>query len=412
MMMNYIINCYEKRIKGEIVLPASKSISNRLLIIKALANHSFTINNLSFSDDTRVMIEAFRNGTDVVNIGHAGTSMRFLTAYYAATAQQKVITGSERMKNRPIRELVNGLNQLGAEIKYLEKEGYPPLQTSGRPLSGNTIQIDGSISSQYITALLLVAPAMPDGLVIHITGKLISSSYVKLTLQLMKQYGIEYIWTDNIIEIAHQPYMGVSCTVEADWSGASYWYEIAALADEANIVVDGLSASSFQGDIALVGLFEKLGIHSNFVNNVVFLEKKPCNLKFFEFDFVNNPDLVQTFVVTLCLMGIPFKISGAETLRIKETDRITALQTEMAKLGYHIQESAPGVLEWDGRRGEALKHIVIDTYKDHRMALAFAPAALKLGKVVVNDARVVTKSYPGFWNDLQLVGFDVKEKLD
>lgn len=409
--MNYLINCFDKKIKGEITLPASKSISNRMLIIKALANHSFAINNLSDSDDTRVMLEAFRSGADEVNIGHAGTSMRFLTAYYAATAQQKDITGSERMKNRPIRELVNGLNQLGAEIKYLEKEGYPPLQTSGNPLKGNKIQIDGSISSQFITALLLIAPVMPEGLVIEITGKLISSSYVKLTLQLMKQYGIDYSWKDNIIEIGPQIYFGVNCNVEADWSGASYWYEIAALADEANIVVHGLTSNSFQGDAAVAALFEKLGVKSNFVDNAVFIRKEPCDLSFFEFDFINNPDLVQTFVVTLCLMGIPFKISGAETLRIKETDRIAALQTEMAKLGYKIRETAPGVLECDARKEDALKHIAIDTYKDHRMALAFAPAALKLGKIVINDAMVVTKSYPEFWNDLTAVGFDVKEGL-
>ena len=409
--MNYIINSYNNKINGEIMLPASKSISNRLLIIKALANHSFTISNLSESDDTNVMLESFQNDADIVNIGHAGTSMRFLTAYYAATARQKVITGSERMKNRPIRELVNGLNQLGADIKYVEKDGFPPIQTSGKLLKGDKIDIDGSISSQYITALLLVAPSMPNGLTIHIIGKLISSSYVKLTLQLMKQFGIEYTWNDNVIRIEHQHYFGNNCNVEADWSGASYWYEIAALADDANLVIHGLSSNSLQGDAALVALFQKLGVTSSFTDNGVLLRKVSCELTFFEFDFINNPDLVQTFVVTLCLKGIPFKISGADTLRIKETDRIAALQVEMDKLGYTIQETAPGVLEWDGARSEALKRIAIDTYKDHRMALAFAPAALTLRKIVINDAKVVTKSYPGFWNDLALAGFDVKEQL-
>lgn len=410
--MNYIINSCHPVITGEIVLPASKSISNRLLIIKALANHSFAISNLSDADDTNVMLEALRNDAEVVNIGHAGTSMRFLTAYYAATGQQKVITGSERMKNRPIRELVNGLNQLGAGITYLEKEGFPPLQTSGKPMDGNRIHIDGGISSQYITALLLIAPSMPQGLTIHIEGKLISSSYVKLTLQLMNQFGIHHTWKDNVIEIASQPYVGNNCTVEADWSGASYWYEIAALAKEANLIVHGLSANSLQGDAALVKLFERLGTTSSFTNTGVLIRKEECKLKFFEFDFIDNPDLVQTFVVTLCLMAIPFKISGAETLRIKETDRIAALQVEMAKLGYSIKETAPGVLEWDGTKGEALKHIAIDTYKDHRMAMAFAPAALVLRKIVINEAMVVTKSYPNFWDDLGLAGFDVKEKLD
>ena len=409
--MNYLVNCVNKNIKGEVTLPASKSISNRLLIIKALANHSFVVNNLSEGDDTNVMIEAFRSDPYEVNIGHAGTSMRFLTAFYAATAQEKIITGSERMKNRPIRELVNGLNQLGADIKYVEKEGFPPIQTSGIPLKGNRISIDGSISSQYITALLLVAPVMPEGLTIQITGKLISSSYVKLTLQLMKHYGVDYSWKDNVIAIAHQAYNGPTINVEADWSGASYWYQIAALADEASIIVHGLSPNSFQGDAALVELFRKLGIQSNFANNSVFLKKEPCSLKYFEFDFINNPDLVQTFVVTLCLMGIPFKIAGAETLRIKETDRIAALETEMAKIGYVIKETAPGVLEWDGKKGDQLKYIAIDTYKDHRMALAFAPAAIKLGKIVINDAMVVTKSYPEFWSDLALAGFLVNEKI-
>lgn len=409
--MNYIINSYKPAISGEIVLPASKSISNRLLIIKALANHSFNISNLSDSDDTNVMLEALRNDAEVVNIGHAGTSMRFLTAYYAAIGQQKILTGSERMKNRPIRELVNGLNQLGANIKYLEKDGFPPLQTSGELMTGNSIHINGGISSQYITALLLIAPSMPQGLTVHIEGKLISSSYVKLTLQLMKQFGIVYTWKDNIIEIASQPYVGNNCTVEADWSGASYWYQIAALSAEASLVVQGLSSNSLQGDAALVKLFDKLGVTSSFTNTGVLIRKQECNLKFFEFDFVNNPDLVQTFVVTLCLMGIPFKISGAETLRIKETDRIAALQVEMAKMGYTIKETATGVLEWDGIKGEALKHIIIDTYKDHRMAMAFAPAAIKLGKIVINDAMVVTKSYPEFWNDLMMVGFNVRENL-
>jgi 3-phosphoshikimate 1-carboxyvinyltransferase len=410
--MNYIINSINKKISGDIELPASKSISNRLLIIKALANHSFNIHNLSDSDDTRVMIEAFRRNAEIVDIGHAGTSMRFLTAYYAATEQQKVITGSERMKDRPIRELVNGLNQLGANIKYLEKDGYPPLQTSGQALSGHKIDIDGSISSQFITALLLIGPVMPEGLTVNITGKLISSSYVKLTLNLMKQFGIKTSWKNNAIHIAPQTYNGVSCTVESDWSGASYWYQIAALADEANIIIHGLSSNSLQGDAALVELFERLGIRSNFVNNAVLLRKEHCTLKFFEFDFLNNPDLVQTFVVTLCLLGIPFKISGADTLRIKETDRIAALQKEMIKLGIVINETAPGVLEWDGKKSEPLKHIVIDTYKDHRMALAFAPAALKLNHIVINDAMVVTKSYPAFWEHLALAGFDIKEHLD
>ncbi|HEY4784938.1 MAG TPA: 3-phosphoshikimate 1-carboxyvinyltransferase, partial [Bacteroidales bacterium] len=220
-----------------------------------------------------------------------------------------------------------------------------------------------------------------------------------------------YQWDNNVICIASQTYQGGDLAVEADWSAASYWYQIAALADDANLIIHGLSSHSLQGDAAVVGLFEQLGVRSNFVDNAVLLRKESCSLKFFEFDFINNPDLVQTFVVTLCLMGIPFKISGAETLRIKETDRIAALQTEMGKLGFKINETSEGVLQWDGIHTEPGKYITIDTYKDHRMALAFAPAALKLGQIVINDAMVVTKSYPGFWDDLSVAGFDVKEMV-
>ena len=410
--MNYIINCYEKKISGEIALPSSKSISNRLLIIKALANHSFNIHNLSDSDDTRVMIEGFLKNEDTVNIGHAGTAMRFLTAYYAATAQKKIITGSERMKNRPIRELVDGLNQVGAGITYLEKEGFPPLQTSGSQLQGDNISINGSISSQFISALLLVAPALPKGLTVNITNKLISSSYINLTLQLMQAYGVDAQWSVNAIAIKPQQYRGSDIIVEADWSGASYWYEIASLADEADIVIQGLSSNSFQGDAALVQQFSKLGICSTFHDHSVRLTKEKCNLGFFEFDFINNPDLVQTFVVTLCLNNIPFRISGADTLRVKETDRIAALQKEMAKMGFAIVETAPGILVWDGTKSEPNKHIVINTYNDHRMALAFAPAAIRMENIVINDAMVVTKSYPHFWDDLVKAGFEIKQKID
>src|ERR1035437_9683354 len=221
--MNYILNCFEQKIQGEITLPSSKSISNRLLIIKALAGNSFNILNLSDSDDTRVMTEAFQKNKQVVNIGHAGTSMRFLTAYYAATGQKKIITGSERMKNRPIRELVDGLNQLGAAINYVEKEGFPPIQTSGNQLQGSNISINGSISSQFITALLLIAPVLPKGLTVNIKDKLISSSYVNLTLQLMKVFGVQSQWLENTIVIDPQVYEGANITVESDWSGASYW---------------------------------------------------------------------------------------------------------------------------------------------------------------------------------------------
>jgi 3-phosphoshikimate 1-carboxyvinyltransferase len=410
--MNYILNCFEQKIQGEITLPSSKSISNRLLIIKALAGNKFNILNLSDSDDTTVMTEAFLKNEGIVNIGHAGTSMRFLTAYYAATSQKKVLTGSERMKNRPIRELVDGLNQLGAAINYVEKVGFPPIQTSGNQLQGSHISISGSISSQFITALLLIAPVLPKGLTVNIKDKLISSSYVNLTLQLMKVFGVHSQWQENTIVINPQQYKGSDIIVEADWSGASYWYEMAALTHDADIILHGLTSGSLQGDAEVARIFEKLGVRSTFLHNSVRLTKDKSKLSFFEYDFLNNPDLVQTLVVTLCLSKIPFRISGADTLRVKETDRIAALQKEMSKLGFIIKETAPGVLAWDGQQSEPDKHIIIDTYKDHRMALAFAPAAIKMRNVLINEAMVITKSYPNYWEDLIKVGFEIKDKID
>ena len=409
--MDYFVNCLLPSIEGTINLPTSKSISNRLLIIQSLTSPDFKIQNISDSDDTRVMLEAFNNQSDTINIHHAGTAMRFLTAFFASNGKKKIITGSERMKNRPIAELVDGLNQLGAEIQYLEKEGFPPLQTSGKALKGNILNINGGISSQFITALLLIAPTLPEGLTINITGRLISSSYVALTLGLMKSFGISSTWENDSIIIPSQKYISKDTFVEGDWSGASYWYQIAALSKHANIKINGLTSVSLQGDAAVAVLFEQLGVSSRFSDNAVFLTKTATKCKFFEFDFINNPDLVQTFVVTLCLMEIPFRISGADTLRVKETDRILALQQEMEKLGYIIKETSTGVLEWDGIIHSMMKNVAINTYKDHRMALAFAPTALCIKKIIICDAMVVTKSYPHYWNDLTSVGFEITQKI-
>jgi 3-phosphoshikimate 1-carboxyvinyltransferase len=308
------------------------------------------------------------------------------------------------MKNRPIGELVNALNSLGAGIMYVEKEGFPPLKTSGKLLDGDTISLKGSISSQYITALLLIAPVLPNGLTIHIADHLISSSYVRLTLQMMKYFGIESAWEGNQIKIAHQDYIPKDYTVEADWSGASYWYQLAMLADSAEITLHGLFSNSAQGDAAIADLFNRIGVVTHFENNKIILSKEPVKCDFFEADFIDMPDMVQTFVVSLCLKGIPFRISGAQTLRIKETDRIFALQKEMAKFGFTIQEPEPGMLTWDGKKVTAMDNIAIDTYDDHRMALAFAPAALCYPGMIVNNAEVVTKSYPQYWEQLNAFG--------
>lgn len=407
--MNYKLHFEKNDITGEIFLPFSKSISNRLLIIHAFTNRGFKITNLSESDDTKHMSHAFQTLDDVVDIGHAGTAMRFLTAYFAAARIEKTITGSNRMRNRPIGELVNALNSLGAEIEYTEKEGYPPLKTSGKLLKGNSISLKGSISSQYITALLLIAPVLPNGLTIHITDHLISSSYVHLTLQMMKYFGIESTWEGNSITIAHQEYKPRDYTVEADWSGASYWYQMALLANSAGVTLHGLFSNSAQGDAAIAAMFKRVGVSTQYENGKVIISKGQVECNYFEADFINTPDMVQTFVVGLCLKGIPFRINGAQTLRIKETDRIFALQKEMAKFGFTIQEPEPGVLTWDGKKGTAGDKITIETYDDHRMALAFAPAALYYPGLVINNAEVVTKSYPQYWEQLRELGLVLQE---
>lgn len=408
--MNYVLNYSKDSLSLTVDLPASKSISNRMLIIRSLTENNFEIKNISDSDDTNVMLKAFEENKEIVDIHHAGTSMRFLTAYFAATGQKKTITGSDRMKNRPIKELVNALNQLGANVTYAEKEGYPPVITSGKALTGDRIDINGSISSQYITALLLIAPVLPNGLNIEIVGKLMSSSYVALTLGLMKQFGVNATWEGNVIRVPHQKYSGNEAFVEGDWSGASYWYEMVALSKEADITINGLSENSLQGDSALADIYEGLGVKTTYKNNAVQLTKCAVTAKKLEYDFIDNPDSVQTAVVTSCLLGIPFTITGAETLRIKETDRIAALQIEMKKLGFVIEEPRPGTLSWEGQTCEPQKQIAIDTYNDHRMALAFAPAVMRFKTLTINDAMVVTKSYPKYWEHLKMAGFEIDER--
>lgn len=407
--MHYKIIFKQLNISGSVNITFSKSISNRLLVIKALTDESFEIKNLSESDDTRYMNNAFTTNLEIVDIGHAGTAMRFLTAYFASKSLKKTITGSERMQNRPIGELVDALNSLGADIKYADKYGYPPLLTSGKFLTGKEIKLKGSISSQYITALLLIAPVLPHGLTVTITDTLISSSYVKLTLEMMKYFGVKSEWRGNTITIPPQKYQPRDYIVEADWSGASYWYQIAFLSNSADIFLKGLFENSAQGDAAISKLFEKLGITTSFVDGGVKLTKQNNYPDYFEFDFIDNPDMVQTFVVALCLKGIPFRLSGAQTLRIKETDRIAALQKEMMKLGYTIREPEKGVLTWNGQKGSSLNEIRIDTYDDHRMALAFAPAAIKFPGLIINNAGVVSKSYPNYWDELRSIGVETTE---
>jgi 3-phosphoshikimate 1-carboxyvinyltransferase len=409
--MIYTIH-HPRKIITSIQLPASKSISNRALILNALSNSHFPIENLSASDDTQVILKAFESKDHLINIGAAGTAMRFLTAYLSQREGIRIITGSERMKNRPIRILVEALRQVGAEISYVEKEGFPPLQIRGRKLCGGEITLDGSVSSQYLSALMMIAPLMEKGLTIRLEGNIISRPYIEMTLRLMKLFGIEALWEEKNIRIAPQIYTAQPFKVESDWSAASYWYEIMALAQEnPEIELLGLEKDSLQGDSKSAKLFEDLGIKTDFSpSGSVRLTRIPADnihSKLYQYDFVNEPDLAQTLVVTCCMSGIPFRFSGLQSLEIKETDRIAALRNELKKLGYIVKSEPDGIMEWRGERCEPEPDPIISTYEDHRMAMAFAPVCLKTGKIRINEPEVVSKSYPGYWEDLKKTGFQV-----
>lgn len=406
--MEYVIYKGDRSLRGEISLPASKSISNRLLIIQALSPKQFHIGNLSESDDTRVLRDALSEEKQVVDIRHAGTSMRFLTAYFSIAAGERVLTGSERMKDRPIGELVNALKGLGADIEYLEKDGYPPLLIRGTKLKGGELKIDSSKSSQYISALLMIAPVLDKGLQVKLTGHLVSSAYINLTLKLMESCGIGYDWTGDLITIRQQEYSPVDCTVEADWSAASYWYEMAALAEDPDIIIRGLSPRSLQGDAVLSGICKDFGIKTEYLDNGIRLTGSGGTVTRFDHNFTDHPDLVQTFAVLCGLRSIPFRFTGTETLRIKETDRILAVIKELAKFGIHVHSADDGSsMDYDGISQQADVTIRINTYQDHRMAMAFAPAAIRGYRLIIVDPGVVSKSYPCYWEDLKKVGFGI-----
>ncbi|MBP1617888.1 MAG: 3-phosphoshikimate 1-carboxyvinyltransferase [Bacteroidetes bacterium] len=406
--MEYVLTA-PHTFKSTIKLPSSKSISNRALILKGLSNSTAAIDNLSDCDDTRVMVKAFESDNNVINVGAAGTSMRFLTAYLSRCPGDWTITGTERMKQRPIHLLVDALNSLGAKIEYIEKKGFPPLRIKGQALRGGEIYLAGNISSQFISALLMVAPTMTDGLTIQLQGEVISQPYIRMTLKIMSDFGVKANWDGNTIKIYPELYKGSSFLVESDWSAASYWYEIAALSDTAEIELLGLFQQSAQGDSKVAELFLDLGVSSEFTDKGVILRKTAPRTKKMFHNFVNEPDLAQTFVVTCCMMGIPFLFTGLQSLKIKETDRIEALKAEMRKLGYVVTDRDNSIMEWNGERCVPETDPIIKTYEDHRMAMAFAPAAIRLEKIQIAEPQVVSKSYPNFWKDLSQVGFSAEE---
>ncbi len=425
MKHNIILTKKSKSANGTINLTGSKSECNRALVIEALSNGKVKVENISDAADAVTLSEVLSQKSVVlsqksndselktqdlrlVNIGPAGTAMRFLTAYFCLQDEEVILTGSERMKQRPIGILVEALRELGAVIEYVENEGYPPIKLKGslKQLS-NKVSIKGNISSQYITALLLIAARLPFGLELHIEGDLTSRPYVEMTLAMLQSAGIQHAWEGNVISIANQEFNPASLHVEPDWSAASYWYAIAALADEAELFLPGLTQYSLQGDSVITEIMANFGITSQFRDGGVHLQKevKPYARKIF--DLKECPDLAQTIIVVCAALGHEATFTGLETLKIKETDRIKALQNELAKIGVKLTEKGQ-VYKLDCSEKFIPQRIFINTYDDHRMAMAFAPLALLIPEVEIEDAMVVEKSYPAFWSDLEKVGFAVK----
>lgn len=409
--MNYRIIA-PRRIEGEIDLPASKSISNRVLLLNALCATPGRLSNLAQCDDTDAVLSALAQpDASEVNIGAAGTAMRFLTAYFATReGREVVIDGTERMRQRPIGVLVDALRQLGADIEYVKAEGYPPLKITGKRLRGGALTVSGSVSSQYITAILLIAPVI-GGITLTIEGEIMSRPYIDMTLALMDRYGVKAEWRDNVIHVPAGEYTALDFAVEADWSAASYWWAMQAIVPQSRITLKGLEPQSLQGDSRIAELMSQMGVTGNWCGRYLDLRSNGgvvCCCSTFA-DLSGTPDIAQTLVVMLCLMGRPFRITGLRTLRIKETDRLEALRIELRKLGYVVKVEGDDAISWhfETTAAEAVPHI--STYHDHRMAMAFAPAAIRFPGLIIDDAQVVSKSYPLFWEHLRQAGFKIEE---
>ncbi|SIS70492.1 3-phosphoshikimate 1-carboxyvinyltransferase [Belliella pelovolcani] len=384
-----------------IPLPSSKSESNRVLVIDALTAGDNQISNLAEARDTQTMIRLLESNPPVYDVLDAGTTMRFLTAYATITNQNKVMTGTARMCERPIGILVDALRSIGAEIHYMNKEGYPPLAIHGfKGQKTKHIKVRGDVSSQYVSALLMIGPMLPQGLELELEGKVGSRTYIEMTLELMAQFGITYTWVDNIIVVAPQSYQPTSFSVESDWSGASYWFSLLACAEEGELFLRGLKENSLQGDSKIVEIMDSLGVKSEFSSEGIRLTKQPVKgLK--SWDFTHCPDLAQTVAVTCAILGQKTEFTGLESLRIKETDRILALQQELAKFNAQLVEGANEVFTLIPSV-EIPAEIQIHTYDDHRMAMAFMPLMTKT-KVIIEDPEVVNKSYPSFWKHVGLL---------
>lgn len=396
-----------RNVNLEVPLVSSKSESNRALIIQASAEEEIQLDNISQARDTQTMMRLLDSDELTLDVLDAGTTMRFLTAFVTANNRPTVLTGTERMQERPIGILVDALRSIGGNIDYLNKDGYPPHKIKSFSQATDIVKIRGDVSSQYISALLLIAPSLPQGLKIVLEGDVNSKPYIMMTLSLMERFGVNYTWEGNVITVAPQNYKSGNYTIESDWSGASYWYSIVALSENAEVKILNLREDSLQGDKAIVEMMTQLGVESTFEEDGVRLTKTALADKFY-FDFTHCPDLAQTIVALVAALGMEGRMIGLQSLRIKETDRIAALQNEIKKLGLEIEVVGDEeIIVPSG--GIKIEGQTIDTYDDHRMAMAFAPLSL-LGELDIEEPGVVAKSYPSYWTDLMNAGFIMDEE--
>jgi 3-phosphoshikimate 1-carboxyvinyltransferase len=415
--MTYILSKKNKNIEGRIVLESSKSIANRVLIIRALCEKKFDIHRLSGAKDTQTLLRLLGDTeAQTFDAGHAGTTFRFMTAYLATQPGTQIMTGSERMQQRPVGELVTALNALGADVKYLKNEGYPPLEINTPTDFGknNLLSIPASVSSQFITALLLIAPTLPKGLILTLEGNIVSRPYIEMTLALLEYFGVSHTWEGSTISILPQAYQGRDFTVESDWSAASYYFTMAAFADELDLQLIGLQENSLQGDSVIVEMMESFGVRTTFEKDGLRLTKSgEANAEMLEWDFLRCPDIAQTLAVACAGVGMQGLFSGLETLRVKETDRIAALQKELAKINSYFSALPKRFSQKSNKEYFTIEEKAswenpptFATYEDHRMAMAFAPLAM-LAPIQIEHPQVVEKSYPAFWEDLKSLGFEI-----
>ena len=406
----YLISKEDRSLKGEINISGSKSESNRLLIIRAYTSF-FKIINLSDSDDTNTLISALESNDEKINIGHAGTAMRFLTSYFSSTQNSsKILTGSERMKQRPISILVDALNYIGADIEYINKVGYPPIRLKGKLISNNTVSLPANVSSQYLSSLMMLGISLSEGLIINLSTKITSLPYIKMTKELIERVGGKiFIQPDKIIVEPILENKISDQTVESDWSSASYFYSLVALSDFSEITISSFFKKSIQGDSRIVELYKQFGVETKFRDNKIYLKKNKIVLPdSISINLEDNPDIAQTIVITCLGLGVDCDLKGLHTLKIKETDRLLALKKEIEKFDVDRVDVSDQSITLKNN-SDLKTGVSIDTYNDHRMALSFAPLSL-INPIIINNPEVVSKSYSNFWNDLKLLGFNISKK--